>query len=87
MKMIRIKEKEDCASWVDVNINSWNDHLKGIVSDKLLNFMKDNREARIKKEEETFVRDDYHYVLEDNKKIVGIMKLKDSEREGFENAG
>ena len=34
--IIRKKELKDCEDWINVNISSWNDNLKGIVSDKLL---------------------------------------------------
>ena len=34
--IIREKELKDCEDWVSVNISSWNDNLKGIISDIVL---------------------------------------------------
>ncbi len=85
--IIRQKELKDCESWVDVNIKSWNENLKGIVSDKLLSFIKDKRDVRIKNDTENFVSDDWNYVLEENGKVIGIMKLKESDKYGYENCG
>lgn len=81
--IIRKKELKDCEDWINVNISSWNDNLKGIVSDKLLENISSNKDERIKKEIKNFKQDDYHYVLEENKKIVGILKIKESERDDF----
>lgn len=48
--IIRKKELKDCEDWINVNISSWNDKLKGIVSDKLLENISSNRVERIKNE-------------------------------------
>lgn len=85
--IIREKEIKDCEDWVNVNVSSWNDNLKGIVSDKLLQKISSNKEERIKKEIESFKQDDNHYVLEENKKIVGILKIKESDRDDFRGCG
>lgn len=85
--IIRKKEIKDCEGWVNVNISSWNDNLKGIVSDKLLQKISSNKEERIKKDIEKFKDDNNHYILEENQKIVGILKIKESDREGFEEYG
>lgn len=85
--IIRKKEKKDCESWVDVNIKSWNENLKGVVSDKILDYIKEKRESRIKNDLENFKSDDWHYVLEENEKVIGIMKLKESTMKGYENCG
>lgn len=85
--IIRKKELKDCEAWVDVNVKSWNDNLKGIVSDKLLKYLRDNRDSRIKNDIANFEQDDWHYVLENNNKVVGIMKLKQSEKEGYKDCG
>ena len=85
--IIREKELKDCEDWVNVNVSSWNDNLKGIVSDKLLQKISSNKEQRIKKEIEEFKLDDNHYVLEENKKIVGILKIKESDRDDFKGYG
>ena len=74
--IIRKKELKDCEVWVNVNISSWNDSLSGVVSDKLLEKISSNRAERIKKEKENFKQDDYHYVLEENEKVVGILKMQ-----------
>ena len=85
--IIREKELKDCEDWVNVNVSSWSDNLKGIVSDKLLQKISSNKGQRIKKEIEEFEFDDNHYVLEENKKIVGILKIKESDRDGFKGYG
>lgn len=85
--IIRKKELKDCESWVDVNINSWNENLKGVVSDKLLDYMKEKRDTRIKKDLENFVSDDWNYVLEENGKVIGIMRLKEADKEEFKGYG
>ncbi len=85
--IIRKKELDDCEDWVDINVSSWNDNLKGIVSDKLLEKLSSNKEKRIKKEKELFKEDDNHYVLEENNKIVGILKIKKSDRDDFNEYG
>lgn len=85
--LIRKKELQDCEDWVNVNISSWNENLKGIVSDNLLEKISSNKEERIKKEIENFILDDFHYVLEENKKIVGILKIKECDREDFVGYG
>ncbi|MGN1000617.1 MAG: GNAT family N-acetyltransferase, partial [Bacilli bacterium] len=46
-----------------------------------------NKEERIKKEKEIFKQDDNHYVLEENNKIVGILKIKESDRNDFKEYG
>lgn len=50
--LIREKKLEDCEEWINVNIASWNENLKGIVSDRLLEKISSNKEARIKTERE-----------------------------------
>ena len=84
---IRYKELEDCESWVDINISGWHDNLKGIISDKLLQFMTDNRDARIQKDIDNFQINEWKYVIEDQGQVVGIMKLRSSEKVGYENFG
>lgn len=81
--IIREKELKDCEDWVSVNISSWNDNLKGIISDIVLEKISSNKEERIKKEIENFKQDDCHYVLEENNEIVGILKIKESDRDCF----
>ena len=78
--IIRKKELKDCEAWIDVNIKSWNENLKGVVSDKLLKFIRDKRDSRIQNATDNFVSDDQHYVLEENGKVIGILKLKESEK-------
>ena len=85
--IIRKKELKDCESWADVNIKSWNENLKGVVSDKLLSFIKDKRNSRIKNDIENFVQDDWNYVLEENGKVIGILKLKETDKQGYNNCG
>ena len=85
--IIRKKEIKDCESWVDVNIKSWDENLKGVVSNKLLSFIKEKRDSRIKNDIENFVSDDWNYVLEESGKVIGIMKLKESDKHGYENCG
>lgn len=85
--VIRKKELKDCKVWVDINIKSWNDNLKGIVSDKLLKKITDSRNLRIEKDINNFKIDDWHYVLEENNNIIGIMKLRKSDRKDYENCG
>ena len=85
--IIRKKELKDCEDWINVNISSWNDNLKGVVSDKLLEKISSNKEEKIKKGIEKFKQDDNHYVLEENKKIVGILKIKESDRDDFKGCG
>lgn len=84
---IRKKELKDCEIWVDINIESWKDNLKGVVSDRILQIMENNRNSRIKKDIDNFKTNDYNYVLEDNNNIIGIMKIKDSNRKDYENYG
>lgn len=83
---IRKKELRDCGVWVDINIESWNDNLKGIVSARVLKIITENRDARIEKDIEKFRDSDWNYVLEDNG-VIGIMNIKQSDRCGFENCG
>ncbi len=85
--IIRKKELKDCEVWVDINVKSWNDNLKGIVSDKLLRFITENKDSRIKKDIENFKFDDWKYVLEENDRVVGIMKIKQSDRTDCEDCG
>lgn len=85
--IIREKEYKDCDAWVNVNISSWNDNLKGIVSDRILRIIIDNKEERIKKDKLSFSKDDNNLVLEENGNIVGILKIKKSDRKGFEDCG
>lgn len=85
--IIRKRELKDCESWVDVNIKSWNENLKGIVSDKLLSFIREKRDTRIKNDIENFISDDWHYVLEENGKVIGILKLKESDKKGYDKCG
>ena len=85
--IIRKKELKDCEAWIDVNIESWNENLKGIVSDKILKHMKDKRSSRIENDISNFKYNDLDYVLELNGQIIGIMRLKPSEKEGFEDCG
>lgn len=85
--IIREKELKDCEDWINVNISSWNDNLKGVVSNKLLERISSNKEERIKKELEEFKQDDNHYVLEENNKIVGILKIKECDKKDFKGYG
>lgn len=85
--IIREKQLKDCEDWINVNVSSWNDNLKGVVSDKILELISSNKESRIKKEIENFKQDDNHYVLEENQKIVGILKIKESDRDNFKGYG
>ncbi len=85
--IIRKKELKDCEPWVDVNIRSWNDNLKGVVSDKLLEYMRNKRESMIEKAKIDFEENDWKYVLEENSKVIGIMKLKEAEKEEFKGYG
>ncbi|MBR2587778.1 MAG: GNAT family N-acetyltransferase [Bacilli bacterium] len=84
---IRKKELKDCEIWVDINIKGWNDNLKGIVSDKLLKLISDNRDSRIEKDITEFEVNDWNYVLEDGNKVIGILKIKQSNRDGYEDCG
>ena len=85
--IIRKKELKDCEAWVDVNVNSWNDNLKEVVSDRLLKFIRDNRDLRIEKDINKFKMDDWNYVLEESNKVIGIMRLKPCDRVGFSDCG
>lgn len=85
--IIRTKELKDCEAWVDVNIESWNDNLKGIVSDRILKLITENRDSRIEKDINNFKNNDWCYVLEDNNNVIGIMKLKQSDRDGYKDCG
>ena len=85
--IIRKREAKDVEPWIDVNINSWNENLKGVVSDKLLKMMRDKRKTRIEKSKEEFQEDDWHYVLEENNKVIGIMKLRECDKEGYKDCG
>ena len=85
--IIRKKELKDCESWVDINVSSWNENLKGVVSDRLLKIMADNRESRIKNDRENFKETDTDYVLEDNKKVLGILRIRQSEIDGYWDCG
>lgn len=84
---IRKKELKDCEVWVDINIKSWNENLKGIVFDRVLKKITENKDSRIKKDITNFKVDDWNYVLEDNNKVIGIMKIKQSDRNDFEKYG
>lgn len=83
--IIRQKKLKDCEEWVDININSWNENLKGIVSDKLLKFMIDDRDSRIKKDISNFKQDNFNYVLEEDSEVIGILKLKKCSRNNYED--
>ncbi len=82
---IRRKKITDCEVWVDINIKSWNDNLKGIVSDRVLKIISDNRDSRIERDINNFKIDDWNYVLEENDNVVGILKIKQSDRKDYEN--
>lgn len=84
---IRKKQLKDCEAWVDINIKSWNENLKGIVSDRILKIITENRDSRIEKDINNFKLDDWNYVLEDNNNVIGIMKIKQSNRSGCEECG
>lgn len=84
---IRKKQLKDCKVWVDINIKSWNENLKGIVSDRVLKIITENRDSRIEKDINNFKPDDWNYVLEDNNSVIGIMKIKQSNRSGYEACG
>ena len=85
--MVRKKELRDCEVWVNINVRAWQQNLKGIASDGFLNYLTKNKEERILKAQENFVQDEYNYVLEDNKKVIGILKVKESTRDNFKNYG
>ncbi len=85
--VIRKKELKDCEAWIDINISSWNDNLKGIVSDRVLKLISSNKDEKIKHAIETFKEDDNHYVLEEENRVVGILKIKNSNRYGLEDCG
>ena len=85
--IIRERKLKDCKDWINVNVSSWNDNLKGVVSDRLLKIISSNKEERITKEEESFVKDDNHYVLEEDNRVIGILKIKKSSRNGYEDCG
>lgn len=84
---IRKKQLKDCQVWVDINIKSWNENLKGIVSDRILKIITENRDSRIEKDINNFKTDDWNYVLEENNCVIGIMKIKPSNRIGYEECG
>ncbi len=84
---IRKKQLKDCKVWVDINIKSWNENLKGIVSDRILKIITENRDSRIEKDVNNFKLDAWNYVLEDNNNVIGIMKIKPSNRSGYEECG
>lgn len=84
---IRKKELRDCEAWVDINIKSWNDNLKGIVSDRILKIISENRDLRIEKDIDNFKLNDWDYVLEIDNNVIGIMKIKQSDRKGYEDCG
>lgn len=85
--IIRKKELKDCESWVNINVSSWNDNLKGVVSDRLLEIITNNKESRIRRDILSFHASDADYVLEDNHKVLGILKIKQSERDGYQDCG
>lgn len=84
---IRKKQLKDCQVWVDINMKSWNENLKGIVSDRVLKIITENRDSRIEKDINNFKTDDWNYVLEENNCVIGIMKIKPSNRIGYEECG
>lgn len=84
---IRKKQLKDCQVWVDINMKSWNENLKGIVSDRVLKIITENRDSRIEKDINNFKTDDWNYVLEENNCVIGIMKIKPSNRLGYEECG
>ncbi len=83
--IIRQKQLKDCEAWIDVNIRGWTENLKGVVSDALLKSIEDRREIRLKTDTENFQTDDFNWVLEKDGKVTGILKIKMSEIEGYEN--
>ncbi len=83
---IRVKELKDCEAWVDVNIEGWVDSLRYVVSDRVLDIISNNRDSRIENDIKNFKIDDNFYVLDDNG-VVGILKIKESTREGFLGCG
>lgn len=85
--LIRKKELKDVEPWISVNISSWSDHLKGVVSNRVLSIIASNKEERIKREKENFVENNNCYVLEEHGEVVGILKVKQSDREGFLDCG
>ena len=85
--IIRKKTLDDCERWVDINIRGWNDNLKGIVSDRVLKIITDNRDERIRKDIENFILDDFHYVLEEKGIVLGIIKIKKCMRDKYTDYG
>lgn len=84
--IIRKKELKDCDDWIDVHTRSWM-LLDGVVSKKLLKAIIDTKSLRCKKDKQDFHLDDWHYVLEKDNHVIGIMILKKSNRVCFEKCG
>ena len=47
----------------------------------------EKRNSRIKNDTENFISNDWNYVLEEKGKVIGILKLKESDKRGYENCG
>ena len=85
--IIRKRRLEDIIDCVDLNINSWDKDLRGIVSDEIIRKIKESRNSQIKNQAKDYKEDENHYVLEKDNKIIGIIKIKKSNRKEFDNYG
>lgn len=51
----------------------------------MLEIITNNKESRIKNDIENFKETGADYVLEDNNRVLGILKIKQSERDGYQD--
>lgn len=76
---IRRRERNDCKDISHVVAVSWNETYKGIVSDEFLNDLYNNEERNASNSFINFNEDNNHqFVLEIGGKVVGFVKVGDS---------
>ncbi|MBR2827833.1 MAG: GNAT family N-acetyltransferase [Bacilli bacterium] len=85
--LIRRKELEDCERWIDIFTNSWIQCLNEVVSSRILNILLETKDYRLKKEKMEYLLHNEDYVLEHDSCVIGIMRLKKSNRDGFNDFG
>ena len=82
--VIRRKELKDCRVWREILVESWSNNLRGVVSDRFLRLFAEAKEGRIANDIANFKSNDDEWVLEDDGKVLGVMKLAVSEHKGYE---
>lgn len=82
--VIRDREYNDIPAIERVVTLGWNQTYKGLVSDRVLNIIKEKEGLRVEKRREDFDPNNNDYlVLEVNNEVVGFCKYGDSDDTGY----